>query len=256
MISCFSIGFIALLLTDPTQDPKAPVPDEASRKPWVRELREIYKEEYAKRDPGSRIALASKFLSQATQTKDPASRYVLLWEAMNLAESSGHPATALGAIDQLDKGFDLSSAKPALQATKMKLAVLKTTKKKIRSREGLKAIAETYLAVAREALARGEFESAQDAAKGAGPAARAARDSTLAKEASGLSRAIPDLKRLGKEYPKAEVTLSVEPDNPKANLTVGRYACFIENDWKRGLPCLARGSDARLKAAASRDRPF
>jgi hypothetical protein len=40
------------------------------------------------------------------------------------------------------------------------------------------------------------------------------------------------------------------PAEPSANLAAGRYLCFVKGNWQRGVPYLALGSDAELKAVA------
>ncbi len=40
------------------------------------------------------------------------------------------------------------------------------------------------------------------------------------------------------------------PREPAANLTAGRYQCFVKGDWAWGVPMLALGSDKALKDAA------
>jgi hypothetical protein len=47
--------------------------------------------------------------------------------------------------------------------------------------------------------------------------------------------------------------LATDPDNPEANLAVGRFRCCFEDKWAEGLPLLARGSDKGLQAAAAKD---
>src|SRR6185436_11513533 len=42
-------------------------------------------------------------------------------------------------------------------------------------------------------------------------------------------------------------------DDPAANLTAGRFTCLAAGDWAKGLPMLAKGSDALLKAAAEKE---
>jgi hypothetical protein len=39
----------------------------------------------------------------------------------------------------------------------------------------------------------------------------------------------------------------------EANLALGRYRCFFKNDWSKGLPNLAAGSDPRLQLAAKKE---
>jgi formylglycine-generating enzyme required for sulfatase activity len=48
-------------------------------------------------------------------------------------------------------------------------------------------------------------------------------------------------------------TLLDIPGDPAASLVAGRYLCFVMDDWKRGLPLLAKGADAVLKALAEQD---
>jgi WD40 repeat protein/regulation of enolase protein 1 (concanavalin A-like superfamily) len=71
--------------------------------------------------------------------------------------------------------------------------------------------------------------------------------------------AIPVLsqaKRVQQEYAKLQPerkTLAVSPNDPRANLALGKYHCVWRGDWGEGLPMLARGSDAVLKALAEKD---
>jgi len=48
----------------------------------------------------------------------------------------------------------------------------------------------------------------------------------------------------------ARDTLSETPDDAEANLTLGKYLCGDQQDWKTGLPLLAKGSNSMLAAAA------
>jgi hypothetical protein len=47
--------------------------------------------------------------------------------------------------------------------------------------------------------------------------------------------------------------LKTSPDDPAANLFVGSYYCFTRAEWEKGLPLLAKGSDAALKKLAAED---
>lgn len=58
---------------------------------------------------------------------------------------------------------------------------------------------------------------------------------------------------LKKEYDKvkdADGKLAAAPDDPEANTLMGQFYCFVRDDWARGLPLLAKGADAFLKALA------
>ena len=51
----------------------------------------------------------------------------------------------------------------------------------------------------------------------------------------------------------AHERLNTNPEDAEANFTVGRFYCLYKKDWPRGLPALARGSDAGLKALAVKE---
>ena len=43
------------------------------------------------------------------------------------------------------------------------------------------------------------------------------------------------------------------PSDPNVNLTLGKLYCFDRRDWEKGLPMLAKGSDAALRLLAKND---
>ena len=45
--------------------------------------------------------------------------------------------------------------------------------------------------------------------------------------------------------------LKTAPNDPAANLAVGKYLCFSKHEWEAGIPLLARGSDPALKHLAT-----
>jgi len=45
-------------------------------------------------------------------------------------------------------------------------------------------------------------------------------------------------------------TLPEKPDDPVSNAHLGRFTCFAKDDWERGLPMLAKGSDVGLRGLA------
>jgi formylglycine-generating enzyme required for sulfatase activity len=47
--------------------------------------------------------------------------------------------------------------------------------------------------------------------------------------------------------------LASKPNDPAANLAVGQFDCFVKAEWDRGLPLLALGSDAELRALAEKE---
>ena len=52
---------------------------------------------------------------------------------------------------------------------------------------------------------------------------------------------------------EATAVLEGKPDDPEANLMVGKYLCFTKGDWEKGLPLLTKSENSRLKLLAERD---
>jgi hypothetical protein len=55
------------------------------------------------------------------------------------------------------------------------------------------------------------------------------------------------------DYVTARDRLAAFPDDAAAAEAVGRYLCFVKNDWKAGLAMLARGRDESLRNLAARE---
>ena len=67
---------------------------------------------------------------------------------------------------------------------------------------------------------------------------------------------LPDLQNaapLVTEFEPARAKLTQSPDDSAANLAAGRYFCLVKEDWKTGLPHLAKGSDASMAILARRE---
>ena len=52
---------------------------------------------------------------------------------------------------------------------------------------------------------------------------------------------------------KALIDLAENPEDPRLNLIVGEYRCFVQGRWDEGLLLLAKGRDASLRRIAAAD---
>jgi len=96
----------AALLTFQAQADKLPVPSQAEQEESQKRIRELFKDEYAKRSPGDVLALAQKLLKQAAENKSESTLvFTLLREARDKAIEGGDPTLALTAIDESAKTF-------------------------------------------------------------------------------------------------------------------------------------------------------
>ena len=84
-------------------------------------------------------------------------------------------------------------------------------------------------------------------------AARKTKDAPLIRQATQRNKEIGKLRRRYAAIEKALETLAENPDDGDANLRLGSWYCFTKDDWKKGLPSLAKGSDPLLAELAKRD---
>src|SRR5687767_7458432 len=140
-----SIAAVLILLA-PVQDGRTPPPDAAAQKNAEKLVRDVFKDDYARKDPASRRGLAAKLLKQAGETKDDAvARFVLLSEARDIAADAGDVRTALAAAQEQARLY-------AVEAAAAKRAALDRVRKNASAVDAT-ALAEAYLQVADEALA-------------------------------------------------------------------------------------------------------
>src|SRR5437667_417142 len=92
------------------QEKKLDIPDDAAVKEAEKTIRSLFKDDYAKRSPADRGALAKNLLKQAMDTKDEnAARYVLFRESQDLAARIGEIETAFRAIDEMCRIYATNS---------------------------------------------------------------------------------------------------------------------------------------------------
>lgn len=222
-------------------------PDAAAQKTAEKLVRDVFKDEFAKKAPADKSALATKLLAQSKEVEsDPVQRFVLLREAKDLARDAADWETALAAIDETGRVFqvDVVAMKAALHAA-MSAAAKKP--------EEWTAVARKQLALADEAAAADQLDPAAKAASEASSLAKKAKDLALAAKADAKGKEIAERRTWQTRLTKATETLAKSPDDPEANLVVGRQEALLKGNWEKGRVLLAKGSDAGLKAAATKD---
>ena len=104
--------------TEPTEPTKLPVPSDAAQEQVLALIREVYKDDFAAaKTPEQKATLASKLIEKAAETNDdPASRFVLLKVARDLASQAGHLDVAFGAINWMALYYDIDARQMKLDA--------------------------------------------------------------------------------------------------------------------------------------------
>src|SRR5439155_21454636 len=108
-------------------DDRSPVPPAADVARAEATVKELFKADYAKTKTADRVALAAKFLRDATDAKEePAARFVLLREARDLAAKAGDPTLALQAADELVTQFKVPPGETRVKVISPPIAAAST----------------------------------------------------------------------------------------------------------------------------------
>ena len=226
---------------------KLPVPTRAAGIHARQEVRKIYRDEYdAATESGKKKSLAEKLLAVGLETEDdPNTRYALFYEARELAISAADAKLLRKLIELLAKNYQIDP----LEELTRSLAEASEERTAVAAK---KALAPLALELAKEAAANDDYAGAERLAEMAKEMAQG-KDLAVIKQAGALLERLAAGKQRYARFLQAQKVLAEKPDDPQANLVEGQFYCFSKNDeksWARGLPLLAKGSDATLKALA------
>ena len=227
---------------------RARVPDEAAQAKARELIRQIYELQYdATKTSAEKTALARKMLDQAAKTKkDPASHFVLLQVAKGMAVQAGDVDTALDAVDRIAQTYQAGSSE-------MKVETLFQAAANTRLSEQRSAVVQAAIPLIHGAIEDDDYETASRLVQLALDLARRLRDRSLLKQIVAINKKVAEFGKAYAEIQKDQAVLKDDPTDTDANLAVGRYLCLTKGDWENGLPMLALGSDAELKALAMKD---
>jgi len=230
----------------PQADPRAPVPAQAVQAEVLKKMGEIF-DFAAAQKPEQRIELARELLRLAKESKSkPDEEFVLLRKAAELASDGGDAGLMAEAVDSMGERFQINP----LDA---KVAMLLKLAGNAKTAESIAALVKGAGGSLRQAVQEHRYDVALQLAEALYAAAQRTAGS---KHRKPLLDAVNKLRALNgqyQEYRKSLAAVESNPADPDANAAVGRWRCFVENDWERGLPCLAAGADPELKDSAARE---
>jgi hypothetical protein len=244
----------------PTPAPKAPapavatgaqpaklaVPSPAAQAAVRKLMKEVFAAQLADRTVPARRKLTAALFAQVEKSGDaPTDRFVLLAAAIDSAVGSADLPAAFKAADEMAETFDVDPV-----AIKVDAALKLGPRSNVPDMAGENIAAVTEMAdqlgQADEFVTAIKVCAALQPAAGSNPALR-----------TQLQQRIRDLgaaRDAADRFQRDRARLAAHPDDPAANLAVGRYLCFVKNDWHAGLPMLAKSSDALLSAPAVLER--
>jgi hypothetical protein len=228
---------------------KMPIPSDTLRKEAEKQIKELFERQYreaANRRGGGSGEFAKILLRQGMETvSDPVARYVLLDEARQMANRSAETDVAVLAIDELESDF-------AVDATGLRMELLVSLRAG-RTREERRRVFDAAIALADQAFVRDDYDFAERCVKTAASVARGAGGASLLKYVQQRRSQVEYAKERFEQTREAAETLARQPDDPKANATIGIFLCFAKGDFSEGLPLLARGSNSALKELADKE---
>jgi serine/threonine protein kinase len=222
-------------------------PSEQQIKEVTAVLRDTFKADYARKASADRAEFAEKLLKLASESKGhPVDRYVLFREARDLAAAAGKWSIVAEAFEQLEAGFkvDLLPQKEAALQTLMKSGLTKES-----------ATEATYAALqaAGEAIESDRLPLADSFLVIASTASAKSLSVPLVRL---VKKANDELKLIAQEAEAVKIareTLKKTPNDPAANLAVGRYDALRRGAWESAIPLLAKGGDGDLPSVARKE---
>lgn len=235
------------------QERKLPIPESAEIGKAESLIQELYKDEFskAKGDRAAKARLAQTLLQEGKDTTDlSAGRYQLFVHARKLSSEAGDGPTALQAIEELALSFQV----PAKDIFNLKIDALGIASKASGTPEAHQTVIDSALALLDDALALDDFPAGMQLLDTAEAAGKRLRNVPLV---ASIRKRQDEVAALQKEYtrwqPFAE-KLAGNPDDPEANLEMGKYHALIKGNWERGLPLLTKGrGPLRTLATADED---
>jgi hypothetical protein len=231
---------------------KLAVPDAKAQQAATALIGELYRDDYVKAltDNDTRIKLAQTLLLESRDTNDdPAGKYVLLSEAAKLAAKAGDAGTALQAIEEMGSNFDIDAGR----LLRDKLNALEVASKASTTKEAYHNIVDAAVVLLEEAVANDDYETAVALGATAEAAAKKTKSVPLV---SGVRQRNEEIKAMLQEFAKVKPfveTLQKNPADAQANYEAGKYYALFKGNWDKGLPMLAKGSNAALKKLAALD---
>jgi hypothetical protein len=230
-----------------TQRVNKALPGIAAQEDLLKKIREIYAIDYADTSFNGRRALSRRLIEASNQTrKDSDAKFILLREARDVAASVGDVTTAFEAADILAATFPVAKLSERFEVMRAAANSLTAPKADL-------AAASICMDLADQCVAEGDYSRAQILLSLAETTTRQAKSVPYARWI--LSR-MASLKPKADAYDSAkpaEAKLAESPDDPEANLVMGRFVAFVKGDIDAGLSLLSKGSDQELAALADED---
>ncbi len=225
---------------------KQPLPSDARKQEILASIEEAYRLSEATSFEAKLKVAADLYALSKESNGNLDEKFVLLRTAMEFARDGGDAALMLEVADAM-AGFEV-------ELLNIKRSFLLQFAEEAKTVDAIASLVDNSKSILEDLVNSDDAAAAQLLAKAVYSAAsRPGAKADSRKKAYDQQKQIDKVYQEAKRIENAVATLKQNPDDPQANLAVGRWRCFTKGDWEIGLPLLAKGSDASLKQLAQRE---
>jgi hypothetical protein len=270
----------ARIFADPSTNAlRLPVPSAAALTAAEKDVRELFEHEYKVLTAEGRRSLALAMLKEADAPDvkdDPAARFALLRAARDASLDAGDFHLARAAVDSTIASFDIDPLNSRFEMLNGAFAIFFKDVKSLGSEDaaGVASLALDsdsvamdnnlrlacqqeltlhWLLLVQDAFQAGQVAIAQKSAAQAVVTSSRTGDVDLQNAARLATAKADTANAIAKSITTLKEKLTATPDDPDINLVVGKYYCFVQDDWDTGRPFLLKGDDIPLKTLVQRD---
>jgi hypothetical protein len=226
---------------------KIPAPTPAALKEPLQVVNEAFNTDLTSaKTTEQKVAAANKLVDSAKEEKDAIAKFALLSKANDVAIESGDIDVVSAVIDQIEGTYEIDGLK-------LRADAIRSISKLVHNPQQQQKVVVAAGDIVDKAVFADRYDIARSMAELVLNSARSTNDPDMQREAAAKERQVHETETAYAGIKSALVALAVKPDDPDANLKVGKFRCFIKGDWESGLPMLAHGNDPALKTLAQKE---
>lgn len=232
---------------EPSPLTRAPIPPMPKQQEAEKLVKDLFQEQYAKKTPADRQALAKLLLEQAAKTSnDLGALWVLYREAMDAAVQACDVNFISAAIEGTSRVFDVDAHSLTLNA-------LTGAGKTAKTPAEFATLSESLLKLVDDLISTDMYDAAEKSMNLANQYVHRTSDAGLTLRVVTRSREVTEAKTRYQTMKSVLQTLAKNPEDPASNNEVGQFLCFVKGSWDLGLRFIVKGSDQSLKELARKE---
>ncbi len=205
---------------------KYPIPSDAELKAAELALREKLRDDIASAfTPEDKLTLATRLLQTSQAEASPSAAYAGLKLAQTFYLESSSPLKSFAAIREIQKLFQADASQIALETAK---SLADKATDPVTAVEFI----QICLDLTEEMIDTSHYDIAAAILELTKPPAQLAKNKRTQSLIAALNKRVGILQTESAKIQPFLETLQTTPDNPEANLEVGRFRCFVARDWE------------------------